>query len=618
VEDNSNSQPKANYSTPKQREGQSQTPAQRAFWRRKIHANITAQTGRILQALGYPSGSLRDLIDAIQSAHGAGADAETPYTPFARSHLTIAEFMELGGKEESRISMVSRALSAHKKWQRERGIIPIEVISPAEDNDVAETTYIDYLTPIADQSFQHALSSELWRQGRKGKNEAIAESLKWAIEQLPRRTPETDSDPRDAPQMALADYAYMQKLRIKQSADKVGDRIIDDYRSDEEAENFFRSLARDLMQTADSIRKTRRARYAVIGDDTQAIENETAIGTTVDNISTHAEIDPPAPSMEALDMAKGLTEQSTPIELNSSESSDLDFWQIDNGQAEPSIPDPDPDMMNSALGYTKLGFAIFPLHSIAGGACDCGEENCSSPGKHPRIRSGVKDATKDPEQIARWWRKWPRANIGIATGQISGIVVMDVDFKNGGDAGLGALVERIGDLPDTYMVRTGNGWHFYFAGDVGDIRNSVHKLGEGLDVRGAGGYVVAPPSLHYSGRRYEMASDFLPTTIPPTLRALMVAEPQKPAPDPLRPRRQAVPGTGHFPNIPGGLRDGDGRNEILFRKVACRARFFGASFDEILEKLEEANAQYCADPLSYKELRKIAGSAARYASGVRL
>ena len=169
----------------------------------------------------------------------------------------------------------------------------------------------------------------------------------------------------------------------------------------------------------------------------------------------------------------------------------------------------------AALRYARAGLAVFPLHAALQGRCTCGRPDCGSPGKHPRTSRGLNDATKDEEQVARWWATWPDANVGIATGAVSGVVVLDVDPKNGGDDGLVGLREEYGNLPATRTVVTGGGGaHFYFRHPGEEIRNSAGRLGPGLDVRGDGGYVVAPPSVHVSGSSYEWA-DSTPVAAPP-------------------------------------------------------------------------------------------------------
>ena len=109
--------------------------------------------------------------------------------------------------------------------------------------------------------------------------------------------------------------------------------------------------------------------------------------------------------------------------------------------------------------------------------------------------------------ISAWWTRWPNATIAIATGIISGLVVLDVDPKNGGDANLEELELRHGPLPDTRKVATGGGGsHFYFAypTHVAAVKRTPQAAGQvGVEVKSDKGYVVAPPSLHENGALYE-------------------------------------------------------------------------------------------------------------------
>ena len=101
----------------------------------------------------------------------------------------------------------------------------------------------------------------------------------------------------------------------------------------------------------------------------------------------------------------------------------------------------------------------------------------------------------------------PHANVGVATGEISGIWIMDVDVRpeKDGEETLRELVNGHDDLPDTLEQITGSGGrHLVFRLNGVKIRNSAgNRLGTGLDTRGDGGYFAAPPSRHASGRRYE-------------------------------------------------------------------------------------------------------------------
>ena len=81
-------------------------------------------------------------------------------------------------------------------------------------------------------------------------------------------------------------------------------------------------------------------------------------------------------------------------------------------------------LLSWALGYAEAGFKVFPVHTIRDGCCTCSDADCGSPGKHPRTRNGLKDATLGPDQIERWWSQWPDANIGLRT---DGLLVLDYD-----------------------------------------------------------------------------------------------------------------------------------------------------------------------------------------------
>jgi putative DNA primase/helicase len=160
-----------------------------------------------------------------------------------------------------------------------------------------------------------------------------------------------------------------------------------------------------------------------------------------------------------------------------------------------------------ALRYVARGWAVLPNYTVdADGVCTCSKrEQCPNPGKHPRLDVGVKGSSTQPATIRRWLeRQWPgRCNLGIATGQVSGLVVIDVDPRHGGLKTLAALERELGPLPtDTPRVRTGSGGlHVYLAypTDGSSIRNSEGLLGPGIDVRGDGGYVLCPPSRTNKG-----------------------------------------------------------------------------------------------------------------------
>jgi hypothetical protein len=134
--------------------------------------------------------------------------------------------------------------------------------------------------------------------------------------------------------------------------------------------------------------------------------------------------------------------------------------------------------------------------------------------KRPLIRWEEFQLRRPSEAEARsWFRQWPDAGIGVVTGPISGLVVVDLDAGHGGDESLEKLEREHGALPSTVEGRTGGGGrHLYFAQPGGLVRNKV-GLAPGIDIRGDGGYVVAPPSLHASGLRYAWAAGRTPESI---------------------------------------------------------------------------------------------------------
>lgn len=149
------------------------------------------------------------------------------------------------------------------------------------------------------------------------------------------------------------------------------------------------------------------------------------------------------------------------------------------------------ELMDSALKYAEAGFAVFPLIPR---------------GKVPATAHGFKDATRDTEQIRKWWTEIPDCNIGIATGQASGgLVVIDVDDGHGDGRGSDSMYDwehANGKLPDTVTCITGSGGYHYYYYDAERFGNRSGLL-HNVDVRAEGGYVVAPPSVHPNGNRYE-------------------------------------------------------------------------------------------------------------------
>lgn len=164
-------------------------------------------------------------------------------------------------------------------------------------------------------------------------------------------------------------------------------------------------------------------------------------------------------------------------------------------------------MLQEALWLAEHDVPVFPCHTPVGlNRCSCGNPRCDKIGKHRRTVRGFKDATTDPGQIEQWWKDWPNANIAIPTGTASGLFVLDTDPRNGGPVDRCELQQRLGPIPTSAaeVYTGGGGRHTYFQFNPQQFTNPTipRSLEAGVDLKGPGGYVLAPPSLHVSGKHY--------------------------------------------------------------------------------------------------------------------
>ena len=171
---------------------------------------------------------------------------------------------------------------------------------------------------------------------------------------------------------------------------------------------------------------------------------------------------------------------------------------------------------DAALEFAAKGWPVFPIYGARDGGCACWRHaECKSPGKHPKTTHGVLDASTEPGVAAAMFQG-QTANVGVRTGVACD--VLDVDA--GGLETLRALtgLEEIADIWSGPVARTRSGYHLYLLPT--GAGNAV-KMRDGLDYRGRNGYVVAPPSIHVSGVRYEWLREGALLEAPIWLRGML-------------------------------------------------------------------------------------------------
>lgn len=285
-------------------------------------------------------------------------------------------------------------------------------------------------------------------------------------------------------------------------------------------------------------------------------------------------------------------------------------------------------MLDAALSYAARGWPVIPLvwptatGDDARCSCELADE-CRRIGKHPLGRlvpHGLEEATRDEQRVRQWWRAAPKANVGLVLGEDAGMFAIDVDPVHQGDRTLVDLVRDHGPIGETLHAFTGSGGdHFFFAWPGLHVRNA--GIGQGLDVRGDCGYVVAAPSMHASGYRYTWEPG--PSTALPApawlLELIFPSEPPReraPAPMPIprtagpnRPdaRERAIAYLATLPPAIQGQRGSD----AAFKAAVHLVRGFGLDEAAALQLLEQHYNPRCQPPWSPRELAHKVKSATK-------
>lgn len=214
------------------------------------------------------------------------------------------------------------------------------------------------------------------------------------------------------------------------------------------------------------------------------------------------------------------------------------------------------DFLNSALNLAQFGWKLFPLAPFQ---------------KIPAIAKGkgCLEATDDENVLEAWARRFPNANVGLACGKPSNLIVVDLDPRNGSDASVKKLAERKQTFPPTVMARTANGGtHLYYAYEP-VLKNSKSALAPGIDIKTTGGYVVAPPSLLDTDRRYVWINSPLGEHLPRLPQ--WAVEALKPKPVPVVPYDKKSAPKDVAPLAAFVSRSGEGQRNNALYWASCRA-----------------------------------------------
>ncbi len=278
------------------------------------------------------------------------------------------------------------------------------------------------------------------------------------------------------------------------------------------------------------------------------------------------------------------------------------------GSIDPSLP----DGLIAALTYARRGWPVAPAHSTRhDGTCSCSDSKCDRIGKHPRTRHGLTDATTDEKAIREWWAKTPDANVLIRTGKVGEryLIVLDVDPRHDGEINLARiLAENDAELPDTPRAITGGGGSHVFMWSRLPIKSSANQIASGVDVRGVGGYVIAAPSRHESGREYVWDAGAHPADLTLAEAPAWFVALAGLAGERVKVKPSDVQGADISEIFEGG------RNSAL-AKIAGAMRRPGVGERAILAALRIVNDDRCKPPLDDWEVEKIARSIARLEPG---
>jgi hypothetical protein len=573
------------------------TPEQR---RARVHRRHlrdgTGATSVILRHLNFPSGKHRDFVRTLQGL------SDITGREFRRSHANIAEHWRKTNNEFADSQAVTWESNWLDNWQAQNGVLVFGVARGGGEQHRA-TRYVDHISPAA-VWLQACAHEDMRRERQRLTSEAERKKLNLttfmlarvdeAIKQLPCITPR----PAEIGKSMVEDTAVRVRRNDSHLMKRFRANIELKVERQESAVEYTMDKAREMIKRAYLVERGElvRVQFQIEAATDESVDDYKVVQSSTDSVLTGEEL-------ATGDGIRGgvfdIPENSEAIEIHE-------------------------DTETLAYTLAQKGCVIIPNHTPdERGYCDCQRgRSCATPGKHPRLKGWQKRTANDLDELRGWFARYPNTNIGAVTGEAVGIFVLDVDPdknpKKCGAASLRHFVGLHGALPYTFITLTGGGGlqaFFKYPSGV-KIENSASKIGPGLDVRGDGGQVLLPGSLHKSGKRYAALDLDAPIAEAPQWLIDEIMKPRQ-SPDSKKPN---VPAINTRASVDGRIPEGQ-RDDWLFRKVACRARHFGASYDHILAELFEARDAYCepgSHDITDADLRRMAKSAMKYEPSVNV
>jgi hypothetical protein len=585
------------------------------------HQQLQHVVNRMTARMGFPDKAAR----AVTGLHGLLNGRET--FPALIAHKYAARQLNYSGKDENSDGFMGRYLDALKDAEFKAGRKCFEIERANGVTTIITTYHHDFIGEAALWALTAAQASEAWM---KHPAKAVTDDLiDRAIAKLPAVEPPVARDTSDGP--SVTDGATIKGIWTKvdtlteAAMRKVAEAGGDPLAALEVAQRRQRRIAVEVRR--EQLARDKAAKdaelYATLDwlADTDAHPDGTNISDDFEKFSTGNDrlSDADHPSICRMDFAKA--QQKGPLFSEFCENSD----SLHTTCATDSEAEVDPPKLTAALQSIAAGIPVLALCGVSDGICDCPQgSECRSAGKHPYARfapNGSHSATLDAATARMWFAKDPRINFGQSMGGALNLFCVDIDPRNEGDASYHDLISTHGEdaFPETREKTTGGGgWHklYRLSKPIQGTGELKAKLAPGVDLKGSGGYIVAPLGDHVSGRPYGAENGLEIAFAPRWMEAEIVkaAEGERPS----RPikfqatkgRMVATVGARTFP-------EGERNNGI--RDFACGRWVHGWAESEadLIQQTLEANATRCVPPLPESEAIGLARSAARkYARGL--